>query len=349
MELNIVDLSSDVEHIDPTAAAADGSQIADLLSLYDAASTEAAEIKAEAASSQEPHLGVEEEDVVSAPEPDDSKCPVCREYISAHEMHLHVNQCLDRQENDAANPAPSAGASSGGASGTPGTTGGARSTPGTKRETAIRVDDDSDDEVQIFREEPPGKRRAVERQQLQGSRSAAQRLPPQPAERQRVLVVCGEGSKQQRITLRLQPRVPLIYLYSVPAVAEALKAQLQLKEHRSADAGVADAGGGGGGGAGGGGTADDVMKLAKHFQIVVERREFDHVRAQSATIRAVSPGAAIRIRRVSDELTDHARWAGDGPRKGEVEGVQIVRLAYQTPLPRQFAAQAQAAVSIASL
>ena len=122
----------------------------------------------------------------------------------------------------------------------------------------------------------------------------------------------------------------------------------QVKEQRSADAGSANAGGGVGS-AGGGGTADDVMRLAKHFQIVVERREFDHVRAQSATIRAVSPGAAIRIRRVSDELTDHARWAGDGPRKGEVEGVQIVRLAYQTPLPRQFAAQAQAAVSIASL
>ena len=222
----------------------------------------------------------------------------------------------------------------------PGTTGGARGTPGTKRETAIKLDD-SDDEVQIFREEPPGKRRAVERQQLQVSRSAAQRLPLQPAERQRVLVVCGEGSKQQRITLRLQPRVPLIYLYSVPAVAEALKAQLQLKEHRSTDAGGADAGGGG--------TADDVMKLAKHFQIVVERREFDHVRAQSATIRAVKPGTAIRIRWVGDELTDHASWAGDGPRKGEVEGVQIVRFAYQEPLARQFAAQAQAAVSIVSL
>jgi len=85
------------------------------------------------------------------------------------------------------------------------------------------------------------------------------------------------------------------------------------------------------------------MRLAKHFQIVVERREFDHVRAQSATISAVTPGAAIRIRWVGDELTDHARWAGDGPHKGEVEGVQIVRLAYQPP-SRQFAAHAQAAV-----
>ena len=51
------------------------------------------------------------------------------------------------------------------------------------------------------------------------------------------------------------------------------------------------------------------MRLAKHFQIVVERREFDHVRAQSATISAETPGAAIRIRWVGDELTDHARWA----------------------------------------
>jgi len=35
---------------------------------------------------------VEEEDEASAPEPDDSTpCPVCCEYISAHEMHLHVN------------------------------------------------------------------------------------------------------------------------------------------------------------------------------------------------------------------------------------------------------------------
>ena len=116
----------------------------------------------------------------------------------------------------------------------------------------------------------------------------------------------------------------------------------QVKEQRSADAGSANAGGGVGS-AGGGGTADDVMRLAKHFQIVVERREFDHVRAQSATISAVTPGAAIRIRWVGDELTDHARWAGDGPRKGEVEGVQIVRLAYQPP-SRQFAAHAQAAV-----
>ena len=84
----------------------------------------------------------------------------------------------------------------------------------TKRETAIGLDD-LDNEVQIVSEERPGKRRAVERQLLQGSRSTAQRLPPQPAARQHVLVVCGEGSKQQRITLRLQPRVPLIYLYSV--------------------------------------------------------------------------------------------------------------------------------------
>ena len=99
-------------------------------------------------------------------------------------------------------------------------------------------------------------------------------------------------------------RVPLIYVYSVP----------------------------------------DVMKLAKALADGRrERREFDHVRAQSATIRAVTPGAAIRIRWVGDELTDHARWAGDGPRKGEVEGVQVVRLAYQPP-SRQFAAHAQAAV-----
>ena len=84
----------------------------------------------------------------------------------------------------------------------------------TKRETAIGLDD-LDNEVQIVSEERPGKRRAVERQLLQGNRSAAQRLPLQLAARQHVLVVCGEGSKQQRITLRLQPRVPLIYLYSV--------------------------------------------------------------------------------------------------------------------------------------
>ena len=153
-------------------------------------------------------------------------------------------------------------------------------------------------------------------------------------------LVCGEGSKQQRITLRLQPRVPLIYIYSVPAVAEALKAQLQLKEQRN----NADADGAGtGGGAAGGGAAGDVMRLAKYFQIIVERREFDFVRAQSATISAVRPGAAIRIRWVGDELT-HTRSVGDGPRKGEVEGVQIVRLAYQPP-SRQFAAHAQAAES----
>ena len=88
MELNIVDLSAGVEHIDLTAAAADGSQIADLLSLYDEANTETAAIKAEAASSQEPHLGVEEkeeeeeEDEASAPEPEKPiPCPVCCEYI----------------------------------------------------------------------------------------------------------------------------------------------------------------------------------------------------------------------------------------------------------------------------
>ena len=57
--LSIVDLSSEVEHVDLTAAAADGSQIADLLSSYDKANAETAAIKAEAASSQEPH-GVEE-------------------------------------------------------------------------------------------------------------------------------------------------------------------------------------------------------------------------------------------------------------------------------------------------
>ena len=51
--LSIVDLSSEVEHIDLTAAAADGSQIADLLSSYDKANAETAAIKAEAASSQE--------------------------------------------------------------------------------------------------------------------------------------------------------------------------------------------------------------------------------------------------------------------------------------------------------
>ena len=91
--LSIVDLSEGVEHIDLTAAAADGSQIADLLSSYDKANAETAAIKAEAASSQEPH-GVEEgkeetEEVVEeeeeddeaiAPEPDDSTpCPVCCE------------------------------------------------------------------------------------------------------------------------------------------------------------------------------------------------------------------------------------------------------------------------------
>ena len=153
----IVDLSSEVEHIDLTAAAADGSQIADLLSSYDKANAETAAIKAEAASSQEPHgveegkeekeeVVVEEEDEASAPEPDDSTpCPVCCEYISAHEMHLHVNKCLDRslerQGNDAASPAPSVGTSSGGAIRTPGTTGRASGTAGTKRETAIGLDD----------------------------------------------------------------------------------------------------------------------------------------------------------------------------------------------------------------
>ena len=51
-------------------------------------------------------------------------------------------------------------------------------------------------------------------------------------------------------------RVPLIYVYSVP----------------------------------------DVMKLAKALADGRrERREFDHVRAQSATIRAVTPGAALRM------------------------------------------------------
>ena len=88
----------------------------------------------------------EEEDEASAPEPDDSTpCPVCCEYISAHEMHLHVNKCLDRslerQGNDAASPAPSVGTSSGGAIRTPGTTGRAGGTAGTKRETAIGLDD----------------------------------------------------------------------------------------------------------------------------------------------------------------------------------------------------------------
>eukprot|EP00964_Phaeocystis_antarctica_P076465 scaffold47269_cov57-Phaeocystis_antarctica.AAC.1 len=61
---------------------------------------------------------------------------------------LHVNQCLDRsldrQENDAASPAPSVGTSSGGAIRTPGTTGRASGTAGTS-ETAIGLDD-SDDE-----------------------------------------------------------------------------------------------------------------------------------------------------------------------------------------------------------
>ena len=47
---------SEVEHIDLTAASADGSQIADLLSSYDKANAETA---AKAASSQGPH-GVEE-------------------------------------------------------------------------------------------------------------------------------------------------------------------------------------------------------------------------------------------------------------------------------------------------
>ena len=89
---------------------------------------------------------VEEEDEASAPEPDDSTpCPVCCEYISAHEMHLHVNKCFDRslerQGNDAASPAPSVGTSSGGAIRTPGTTGRAGGTAGTKRETAIGLDD----------------------------------------------------------------------------------------------------------------------------------------------------------------------------------------------------------------
>ena len=57
----------------------------------------------------------DEEDEASAPEPDDSiPCPVCCEYISAHEMHLHVNKCLDRsldrQGNDASRRAAALGA-----------------------------------------------------------------------------------------------------------------------------------------------------------------------------------------------------------------------------------------------
>eukprot|EP00964_Phaeocystis_antarctica_P006004 scaffold3275_cov67-Phaeocystis_antarctica.AAC.1 len=63
----MVDLSSEVEHIDLTAAAADGSQIADLLSSYDKANAETAAIKAEAASSQEHARGEgkeEKEEVV---------------------------------------------------------------------------------------------------------------------------------------------------------------------------------------------------------------------------------------------------------------------------------------------
>ena len=62
-----VDLSSEVEHIDLTAAATDGSQIADLLSSYDKANaeTQTAAIKveheAEAASSKEEEEEEEED------------------------------------------------------------------------------------------------------------------------------------------------------------------------------------------------------------------------------------------------------------------------------------------------
>ena len=111
--LTIVDLSSDVERIDLTAAA-DSSQITDLLSAYDKVNDDTAAIKEEVANSQdalaweweeaeaEAALVVEEE--ASTLEPDDSKpCPVCCKYISAKELDLHVNQqCLDRQVRDAA-------------------------------------------------------------------------------------------------------------------------------------------------------------------------------------------------------------------------------------------------------
>lgn len=263
----------------------------------DALAWEWEEAEAEAA------LVVEEE--ASTLEPDESKpCPVCCKYISAEELDLPVNQqCLDRQVRDAAatsSSPPSVGASSGGGSGT----------PGSKRETAVMLDESDDDEVQIVSEERPGKRRALE----------------EPRDnRQRVLVLCGESSKHLRITLRLEPDVPLTWLYSVPAVAEALKAQLQLKEQL-------------------GGAADDVISLAKHFEIVIKRCRFDHVDANNATIMSagVEPGVPVRITWVGDKLTDESRWMSEGPRKGEVEGVQIVRLAYTQPTSHQFGAYAQA-------
>ena len=303
---------SDVERIDLTADA-DSSQITDLLSAYDEVNAETAAIKEEAANSQmllggeweekdaeaEAALVVEEE--ASTLEPDDSSpCPVCCKYFSA-------NQCLDRHA--AASSAPSVGASSGGGSGT----------SGSKSETAIMLDESDDDEVQIVSEVRPGKRRALEKPR---------------DNRQPVLVLCGEGSKKLRITLRLEPDVPLIFIYSKPAVAEALVAQLQLKEQL-------------GGAAGGGGTAiaaDDAVSLAKHFEIIVKRRRFDHMEANSATIMSagVEPDVPVYIVWVGDKLTDESRWMGEGPRKGEVEEVQIVRLAYTHPTSRQLGAYAQA-------
>ena len=299
MPLTVVDLSSDVERIDLTADA-DSSQITDLLSAYDKVNAETAAIKREVANSQDSLAGEWEE---AEAEAEAEAALVVEEEAST--LEPEVNQCLDRQGQDAAaSSAPSVGASSGGGSGT----------SGSKPETAIMLDE-SDDEVQIVSEVRPGKRRRDNRQP--------------------VIVLCGEGSKKLRITLRLEPDVPLIWLYSVPAVAEALAAQLQLKEQL----------GGGGGGAGGTAiAADDAMSLSKHFAITYQRRRFDHVEANSATIGSagVEPGLPVRIVWVGDKLTDDSRWLGEGPRKGQVDGVQIVRLAYTQPTADQLGAYAQA-------
>jgi len=111
--------------------------------------------------------------------------------------------------------------------------------------------------------------------------------------------------------------------YSVPAVAEALKAQLQLKEQL-------------------GGAADDVISLSRSSSSGAGSTTRGCEQRHTIMSAGVEPGVPVRITWVGDKLTDESRWMGEGPRKGEVEGVQIVRLAYTQPTSHQFGTYAQA-------
>lgn len=192
--------------------------------------------------------------------------------------------------DDAAPPPRQLGASSAAASG-------ATSASGTRAVVDLASDDDS--EVRGKADRPAGKRRALATK----PRNAASTT--QPDTRRRIRVdVCGVLT----LSLRLEARCPLIYLYQIEAVQQALHSRWRAGTH----------------------PPTDVLQLARHFNLVSGSRRIDSIECLSTTCAAVD--ASVRIERAS-----HLQFAT--PRDatiGGIDAVEIVRFDFAPP-PKQFA------------